>query len=291
MNQLKGDDGYAIVLFAHNEERNILSSLTSIIGNIDENLKRITIIANGCTDNTTQILYDYKCSSGEKRLKIVELELGDKCNAWNYYVHRAAENYAVHFFCDADVYFTENAFPIMFNKLKNSEYANAIAGIPFSGRNSGYYRDLIVNGRCLFGNCYGLKSSFLSLVQANGFRLPIGLSWIDSAITKVVNRDLEDVKNPKEGKIVYDLNCGYKFNSLSMLKPADWRLYINRITRYRLGKMQEKHLEKLSFLSWPDDVREINALIGEGLAKRSFFNLWDRYLVANRIKRFEQKFQ
>ena len=39
---------------------------------------------------------------------------------------------------------------------------------------------------------FGLKKSFY---------LPIGLGWIDSAITKIVNRDLDDIPNPKESLV------------------------------------------------------------------------------------------
>ena len=279
------DNSYSVVMFAHNEQENIVMSVNSVFSNSDNSLDTLCVLANGCTDDTVKILHDLQTKYS--KLNVIELDIGDKCNAWNSYVHQYASNSTVHFFVDADVRFTPQAFPLMQQALTQNDEAWAIAGLPFSGRNIDKYKDMVTNKWCLFGNCYGLKLSFLTKIKSTGFKLPIGLGWIDSAITRIIYRDLEHDKKPIKGRVIYNDSCGYEFDSLSVFKLADWSLYINRITRYRLGKMQEKYLEKLAFQHWPKDLLSINEkILGDINKQVSWFNFRDKYLVARRIKKF-----
>lgn len=252
---------YSIVMFAFNEENNITNSIYSILNNIDNDLLKLTIIANGCTDRTVEIAKDIKEKNGIDKLEIITIEMGDKCNAWNQYINYFKPDSEVYFFVDADVEFTDNAFPRMYSLLKNNSQANAIAGLPFSGRNKNKYRNIIINDNCIFGNCYGVTRKFLMLVKEKKFILPIGLCWIDSAITKAIKRDLLDIKEPKKNKVIYDLNCGYKFTSLNPFSLKDLNTYFNRISRYEMGKIQESYLEKIPFLKWPKNMLIINQKI------------------------------
>jgi glycosyltransferase involved in cell wall biosynthesis len=281
---------YAVVMFAHNEQDNIIKSVNSIFQNCDEQLERLLVIANGCSDDTVVILKRLQTSYA--KLVIQDLEIGDKCNAWNRYVHEYSidSSSTTHFFVDADVRFTNMAFPKMSSTLRANTSANAIAGLPFSGRNIQQYTDMVTNGLCLFGNCYGLKYEFITLLREKKFKLPIGLGWIDSAITKMINRDIEDIPNPKKGKITFNSECGYEFDSLSIFKKSDWTLYINRIARYRLGQLQEKYLEKIGFTQWPENLLEINVKVFEDIRLKSpWYHLLDKRLVANRIVTFAKK--
>lgn len=281
-------DSYSIVMFAHNEQNNIATSVQSIFENSDQYLEQLVVIANGCSDRTVEIIVELK--KIYQKLKLVELVVGDKCNAWNEYVHHLSMDSEVHFFVDADVRFTKNAFPQMFKMLCSASSATAIAGLPFSGRNIEKYKDMVTNGWCLFGNCYGVKLEFIQLAKDKGFKLPIGLGWIDSAITKVIYKDIDNTKKPLRGKVIFDENSGYEFDSLSIFKLSDIQLYFNRIVRYRLGKLQEKYLEKIPFDEWPEDLVEINRrVLNDIIENESYFNVLDRFLVVKRINRFLEK--
>lgn len=283
---------YSITMFAYNEEHNIARAVKSIFDNSDDQLARVVVIANGCTDNTAGVLKALSNKPAYDKLEVIELALGDKCNAWNHYVHDLAGQNDVHFLVDADVSFTKNAFPRMAVKLMADERANAVAGLPFSGRNQSQYEDLVVNGWCLFGNCYGVKHRFLELLRERHFRLPIGLGWIDSEITKAIHNDVGLVKDPAKGRIICDPECGYEFESLSLLKKDDWSLYLNRITRYKLGQMQEVYLDQLEYADWPDNLLEINKrILAEIPNNTPWYDLKSRVLVSRRIKKFINKFR
>jgi glycosyltransferase involved in cell wall biosynthesis len=277
-------------MFAHNEEKHIANSISSVLDSADINLNKLYVIANGCSDDTSSETMKLQLAVSNDKISLIELELGDKCNAWNHYIHDVADSSLVHFFVDADVRFIPGTFGKLSQCLANTKCANAAAGLPFSGRNQQQYLDMVKQGRCLFGNCYALKREFIEKIRQKSFYLPIGLGWIDSAITKIVNRDLEDIPNPKEGRIVHDVESGYRFDSLSIFSKADRQLYISRIVRYRLGKHQEKYLEKGSFLSWPRVLDEINyAILNDIQCNAKWFNILDRYFVAKRIAKQNQK--
>jgi len=280
------NQSYSIVMFAYNEEKHIKKSVDSIFNNVDNRLKTLSVIANGCNDSTVVILDELKKKNHYERLNIINLSIGDKCNAWNEYVHSLHPDSNVHFFVDADVEFTEMAFPQMFDTLMANDKAQAIAGIPFSGRNQKYYKKMVTEYKCLFGNCYGVKKEFLGLAQEKRFYLPIGLGWIDSAITKALKRDITDRDNPIQERVTYNLNCGYKFKSLNPLKLSDRNLYFSRIVRYRTGKLQEKYLEKLKFSQWPRNLSEINNnILNTILKKEIVIEFYLKKKVINRLKK------
>ncbi len=257
---------YSIVMFAYNEERNIQNSVSSVFNNADEQLDALYVIANGCTDNTVTMLNQLQHQF--PKLKIIEIVLGDKCNAWNNYMHTIAPESDVHFFVDADVQFSEQAFPKLCSTLMSNETANAVAGMPLSGRNKNYYQSLVTERSCLFGNCYGVKYSFIELLRTKQFKLPIGLCWIDSAITKAVNTDIDKQHEALPNRVVHNPSVGYVFNSLSCFSLDDIKLYFSRIARYQTGKLQEHYLEKLDFKEWPENLNNINQKILQRLEKK-----------------------
>lgn len=258
MNELK----YNIVMFAYNEQDNIETSITSVFNSTNEYLHRFYVIANGCTDNTVRVAEEVKQKLNFDKLTVHEIELGDKCNAWNTYVHELADEVTVHFFVDADVRFSPDCFPKMAEKLHASpDQTVIIAGMPLSGRNLDFYRSLVIERSCFFGNLYGMKWSYIQRIREKSFYLPIGLNWIDSFLTKAANTDLSFGKENLPNRTTWLDGVGYDFEKLSVFKLSDIRLYINRIARYELGKIQEVFLDRLPSEQWPRDMTPINEQI------------------------------
>lgn len=252
---------YNICMFACNEEENIRQSIGSVREQCSEQLNRFYVIANGCSDNTAEVAKAIGADGFEK-LEVIEIALGDKCNAWNHYMHQVPGGADVHFFVDADVYFSENCFDKMAEKLTHMpEETVAVAGMPLSGRNREFYASLVTERSCFFGNLYGLKVSFIERVRALPFHLPVGLNWIDSFLTKAVNTDLSFSTTNLPNRVCYVEGVGYRFDKLSPLSWSAIKLYINRIARYELGKIQEKYLDEIPVEQWPLQMTEINEQI------------------------------
>ncbi len=253
---------YSVVTFAYNEENTIGDTIASILANCDQRLSKITVVANGCTDNTINVA-NKALRDSDIDFSVIEISLGDKCNAWNEYVYHHRPTANVHFFVDSDVTFTTNAFPLLFEKLLSSPGKNAVAGLPLTGRNIEQYVELTTLYSCLFGGLYGLTNDFLQRVANAGACLPIGLSWIDAQITKMVNDDLNDKKDDYQHRVTFVEGVGYEFESLKPWRINDVRLYINRICRYKTGQLQEPYLDALPYSKWPRTMEEINRKILE----------------------------
>lgn len=248
---------YSITAFAYNEEQNIEATLKSILAAVDSNLEQLTIMANGCSDNTAAVAESF-LSQQSLPYKVVSLELGDKCNAWNTYVYQHLTGSDVQFFIDCDVQFSEHAFPRLAKALVESNGKNAVTGLPLSGRNKAKYSELVTRYSCLFGNLYGLTSDFLTRLKSQNIRLPIGLCWIDAQLTKLVNEDLRPARDDYQHRVTFVENTGYRFESLKPWKRADRALYLSRIARYKAGQLQEPFLDDLEFANWPSTMEGIN---------------------------------
>lgn len=277
------DNKYNIVMFAYNEEKNIEDSIKSIFNNVDTRLSKFYILANGCTDSTISIAKTVKKKLKFEKLSVIEISEGDKCNAWNTYVHSIADSSDVHFFVDADVNFTNKSFPLMFDQLiAQGEQTVVIAGVPQSGRNQNLYRSFIVERACFFGNLYGMKVSFINRIKNDGFYLPKGLNWIDSFLTKAVNTDLQFFDYNLANRTTYLDDVGYSFKSLSPFKRSDITLFFNRIARYELGKLQEKFLDAIPVNKWPKDMYEINHKIKSDFRVQTANLSWFKTLLVKK---------
>lgn len=278
---------YNIVMFAYNEEKNIASSLTSVYQNKGEHCSSVYLIANGCTDNTIKEAQKLKKHLSFNELNIIDITLGDKCNAWNHYMHHLADDVNCHFFIDADVNFSHNCFEQMHNKLMNTDDSTVtIAGMPLTGRNLDFYRSLVIERSCFFGNLYGLKHSFIKRIREDNFHLPVGLNWIDSFLTKAVNTDIQFFNYNLPSRVTYLEGVGYQFDSLSPFNLDDIKLYFNRIARYELGKLQEKYLDALDVKQWPKRMTDINQSIKKSFKEQTKeLSLFKRYLVKKRLQK------
>jgi glycosyltransferase involved in cell wall biosynthesis len=292
-------------MFAYNEEANIVRSIESVFHNVDENLNAFCLIANGCTDNTVSVASATKDRLGFDSMHIKQITLGDKCNAWNTYVHEYSHEHShehphkrsdyieTHFFTDADVRFSDQCFVKMSHHLASSESDTVvIAGMPLSGRNNAFYYELVTQRACFFGNLYGMRQSFIQRIKETEFRLPIGLNWIDSFLTKAVNTDLTFGKDNLPNRTTWIESVGYQFDSLTFWKQDDIKLYFNRIARYELGKIQEHYLDALNVASWPESMTAINHQIWADFdAKAHHLSWFKKRLVRQRLKKIIDRSQ
>lgn len=276
------NQSYSVVTFAYNEENSIAETIRSILVNCDHRITKFTVVANGCTDQTIDVA-KASIEGAAVPCKVVELSLGDKCNAWNEYVFHHLPEADVHFFVDSDVTFTEKAFPNLFDQLVRSPKKNAVTGLPQTGRNLSHYIELATRYSCLFGNLYGLSNEFVQRLVEKNIQLPVGLNWIDAQITKLVNENLEYSKGDYQHRVTFVEGVGYRFESLKPWKLKDIQLYINRICRYKTGQMQEPYLDAIAFVEWPKNMNEINqSLKSKGLNLKTLGKL---ILLKNRIRK------
>src|SRR5690349_5327103 len=83
-----GSEAWPVMVLAHNEAANIVACLDSIYAAEPEHEFKIFVMANGCTDNTEQIVGEY--GRAHHGVTLVSIDMPDRCNAWNVFIHETA---------------------------------------------------------------------------------------------------------------------------------------------------------------------------------------------------------
>lgn len=105
----------SVCVLAHNEERNISRTLSSIL-NTERSDFNITVYSNGCTDRTNEVVQ--LMSESNSRIKNVEIKIPSKVNAWNTAFQNHDDDILI--FCDGDVVPEKNAVDQLVKDLTNS---------------------------------------------------------------------------------------------------------------------------------------------------------------------------
>jgi hypothetical protein len=247
---------WSLAVFAHNERGRIGAALKSIVPAAAGRDVEVWVLANGCTDATSDEVRT--CATVLPNLWLAEIDVADKANAWNVYVHelitpdRAAE-IETYFFMDGDVRLERDALGLLASSLDDVPTAKAAGGMPATGRDRASWRARMVRNGTLAGNLYALRAGFVDAVRQKQIRVPIGLVFEDSLVSWLVATRLGQTRTVgPDPQCIFCADAEFSFRSLSLLRPADYRLYLRRKWRYARGGLQ---LEML-----------VNALRAGGLA-------------------------
>jgi len=235
-----------VCVFARNEAANLSTAIASVLADsAGARVRSVHVMVNGCTDDTPAVAR--RLADREPRVAVHELPIGDKCNAWNAYVHGVAAaltdpsadgDDATHVFMDGDVRVGPGAIAGLSRRLAEAPGAYACAGLPLSGRNRESMARLVIERRWVFGNLYGVRGSHLARLRGAGFRLPLGLMGNDHVITRAMKTALPNAEDVDHERVVWADGVGYAFDSLSPWKLEDVRIYQRRRVTYALRAEQ-----------------------------------------------------
>jgi glycosyltransferase involved in cell wall biosynthesis len=256
---------WSLAVFAHNEAGRIASALRSIPAAAGDRDVDVVVLANGCTDRTAD---EVRASAALlPHLSLTEIDVGDKANAWNVYVHEVAASDATaltdtHFFMDGDVTLEPDALPLLASALSAVPAARAAGGIPATGRDRDAWRERMVHNGSIAGNLYALRGRFVEELRQHGTRMPIGLIGEDLFLSWLIERDIESGAVLPDGpQCVFHVGAGFSFRSLSPFRPSDYRLYARRKWRYLHRALQHEMLTRLlidrGMGAMPGDVQEL----------------------------------
>lgn len=253
LSRLSGEDGtgaWAIAVFAHNEAKRIGAALKSIVAAADGQVVEIYVLANGCTDSTSEQVR--ACAGFLDNLWLLETEVGDKANAWNLFVHEVlatpgGQPFGTVFFMDGDVTLEPGSMPLLASALVEIPSAHAAGGMPATGRDRDPWRQRMVQNAMLAGNYYALRGSFIGCLQERGVRIPLGLIGEDFLVSWLVSNDDWRGDSPRVNgpHCVFHTDALFSFRSLSPWRPADIRTYLRRKWRYTLRAVQHQMLMML----------------------------------------------
>ena len=238
---------WSIAVFAHDEADRIAATLRSIVvaaqGVPVDVVVDVVVLANGCRDRTVEIVRELALQSNH--LRVVEIALGDKANAWNHYVHNIAatapaEVVAMHVFVDGDIRVEPGSFAALAAAFHQVPSANAVGALPTSGRDrEAWSRRMIASGT-LAGGLYALRGDFVERIRQRKIRIPQGLIGEDWLVSLFASSDLNPValSLASAPRVAFAPDAGFSFRSLSPWHPADYRTYLRRLWRYALRAVQ-----------------------------------------------------
>jgi len=239
-----------LAIFAYNEQDNIANCLKSVFAATSDPCQlNITVLINGSTDNTLKIVT--KMAQQHPQIKPINIELGDKSNAWNHYIYSDINASEDHFFMDGDTWLPAGALDaIVHNWLSIPCYA--VAPLPI-GVSQGF-RAMLTDNNWLSGTFYGLSSEFITKIRNKKFKLPIGFIGDDSAIMYIVETNFNEGQQTQQRVLVVE-ETGPVIPRLSL----NWetiKLMHNRYKRYAIRHFQQEVLYYLGRENKIDELPE-----------------------------------
>ena len=222
-----------IAVFAHQEEARIERCLESVVSATSKpDMLNVRVLANGCSDRTVELVTEF-CSD-RTGFALDVIELGDKSNAWNHYVHSDIDLQANHYFLDGDTWLPALALDAI-EKTWDESNDWAVAPLPIGVAEN--LRHFLHKNRCISGNFYGVSGKFITAVRQADFRLPVGYIGDDSLVSWLLQCGFDARGAPQGVAIVHDTGpviprVPINFGSLKMLHK--------RYKRYALRYYQQE---------------------------------------------------
>lgn len=251
---------WPVAVFAHNEGAYIERCLRSLEWACPERRLLVYVLANGCRDDTVARARAY--ASQQLDIRVVEIELGDKCNAWNQFLHHDwPGNDDTVFFMDGDVEACPDALSFLADGLAKNPRVLVTSSLPASGRSRQAHVAAAVSSRGLFGGLYAVRGEWLVEARRRGLRLPIGFVREDGLICAMAKFDLGPECNPwDDERVLPVLTARFLFDSVPLFSAAGWRKYWHRRLRYSRGHFEFAMLRPLMFRG---GIRAIPASVAE----------------------------
>lgn len=227
-----------IGVFAHNEAGDIEACLESIrpqllAGDVCH------VLNNGSTDDTGRVVAAY--GARHPFCRLVNIEVGDKANAWNVFVHDIAPEADVHVFMDGDCRARAGALSALRQGFRATPHAHALAAVPDPAISAEFHR-LVLNGEGVAGALYALSGAFIARVRQTRTRLPVGWIGDDSLVGALVCWDLDPSGEWDPARVAVVKDAQFAYDPLSPWSPADLRLHYRRKIRYALRQRQNQML-------------------------------------------------
>jgi len=251
-----------ICIVAYNEQERIIESLVHVndaIAATQHNVQ-VYIVTNGCKDFTVAQC-EYYCRFNP-RFSLHDITLGDKANAWNYYVHSLKNNNNLTLFIDGDCFISKNSIEDIASIYLSQPNVNCISGYPATvGRQNIEIKRRMLEQGDFPGNLYALTPKMFTQIKAKNFYLPVGLIGDDSLLIWVCGNDLSMQNERKRENYTTAISALYHYERLVPNSLKNIKQYFRRLDRYSLRRYQQMcirtYVNKYDFDSLPPTMEEL----------------------------------
>jgi len=163
-------------------------------------LTTIDVVVNGNPNLADEIALfcasDHSIAAAPKDfVRVWEIGVGDKANAWNQYIEHIWPKTRVTFFLDGYARPQPESLGNLARALESDVNLLAATGVPSVGRTAAALgREMLENGG-IHGNLFALRGSTVRDLLALKFRLPLGIYRVDSTLGATLSFGLDPAHN------------------------------------------------------------------------------------------------
>ncbi len=266
----------SVAVFAHNEASHIGACLAALQASGLGPDDRIHVLINGSNDDTGAVVA--RLAAEDARIRPVFIALGDKANAWSYYVNRlAAPDARLHVFVDGDVRVSAGSIQAIEATLDQHAEALAASTLPRGGRSARRWSERILREHGMPGNFYALTGDTLARIRALDVSMPVGLIGDDPLLRWLLLNDFTPNGPVERSRIRPVPGAHFDYESIPMANLRGLRTLFARQMRYQLRDLQmnllTRHLKSFGLAAMP---RRVESLYGQAtpmLALKGRFKL------------------
>ncbi len=183
-----------VCILAHNEAGNIEDTISGIISGNPERQPRVLVYANGCTDDTHEVVN--RIARVNPQVQLIVLDRASKPNAWNAAFQDNKDEILI--FADADVAVGQAAVKAIHSAFSDQPDAELVCCESWPEyRNTNWEQKLTgfmqipLKQDFLIGHFYGIRrSAFLRYFQEADLKgLPEGIAGEDAFLDQLVPRE------------------------------------------------------------------------------------------------------
>lgn len=257
---------YAISIFASREttERALRTIADSANAAVPGSV--IEVLVNGNAELATALggRFDELPLPSDGKLRLWNIQLGDKANAWNQYFHYIWARQELVWFVDGYVSPDSHAFQSMRAGLKENSQALGASGVPSTGRSAARLRREMLEAGGFHGNLCCIRGEVIERIVGDGVRLPLGTYWVDGLIGSLLHFNLDPARFERDlGRVWVDPRATWAIESAGRLSVALLMAQFRRFQRQSKGAIENTalsdflHRRKRRPASLPRTVNEL----------------------------------
>jgi glycosyltransferase involved in cell wall biosynthesis len=237
---------FDIAVFAVNEAATIGACIASIDQACAGRDAHISVLLNGTTDNSVEILRAMRLSHAA--MTVYRFPVADKANAINHYLYEIRREAAVHFGVDAYTRIGEASFKAMAEAFLAHPKALITAALPVSGRSAKVVAANTMKGGMANGQCYGLRPDFVDRLVEARYQLPLQLYRVDGLLGSMGAHELDAINTPWDNaRVIGVAEASFALTPLSIFKLRDISRQYNREIRQARGRMENAAIKSLIY--------------------------------------------
>lgn len=280
---------FDIAVFAVNDAATIGACIQSTDRACSGKNAHISVLLNGTTDNTIEILRDIRPTNAA--LTVYWFPAADKANAINHFLYELRREARLHICVDAYTRIVGASFRAMAASIEADPKAMIASALPVGGRSAKSVAANTMKGGMVNGLCYGLRPDFVHRMVEAGFRLPLQLYRVDGLLGSMGAHDLDSMNTIwDDTRLIGVEDARFALKPLSIFKMDDIRRQYNWEIRQARGRMENAAIKLLIYAggygALPDNANHmirnwmmVNRPSSRTMREKYFMNMAVRQLL------------